>query len=154
MDCLSGVRFLPWALIFAGGKIPKCAIQTRHINDESWLSGGENWAWASPSWRQCEVGIPLPGVSTNSGVPLQSPNLSLPVWLGLENLNKSDAFNLYLFIMLQDPSANRLMGLDCLPFCYQNGIRHSSGFSMLWKKIFLLYFQGAERDTHTRTIFR
>lgn len=77
------------------------------------------------------MGIPLPGVPTNSGVPLQSPNLSLPVWLGLENLNESDAFNLYLFITLQDPSANRLMGLDCLPFCYQNRTRHSSEFSML-----------------------
>lgn len=62
---------------------------------------------------------------------MQFPDLSLPVWLGLENLNENVAFNIYLFICLfiiftiWGPSANSLIGFCCLPFWYQNRTRHS-----------------------------
>jgi hypothetical protein len=65
--------------------------------------------------------LPLQGVFSHVPTFLkQLSNFSLPVWLGLENLNENVVFNLYLFITFQDPSVNSLTGLHCLPFQSQN----------------------------------
>lgn len=102
-----------------------------------------------------EHGHPLPGGGVKweslsllspalSGVPLQSPNLGLPVWLGLVSPSESVAFNLYLLLCgtLQPNGAS----LSTLLLSNRN----QAFFRVLnaVEKTFLLYFEGLERDTY------